>query len=122
MRQEPCVRYVKCGRIPPFWLPDARLRKSDAYSLTPFRGRYEPSSQPLARVQADRAYSCRTNHRYLRRRGIKATLPSKADQDINRRKPRRRFLSDRFGRWGSAPQIRHCTRMAARSRVASTST
>ncbi|AEV83564.1 transposase [Actinoplanes sp. SE50] len=26
------------------------------------------------------------NRRYLRRRGIKATIPSKADQDANRRK------------------------------------
>ena len=39
------------------------------------------------RVLADKAYTSRANRRYLRRRGIKATIPSKADQDGNRRKP-----------------------------------
>jgi transposase len=38
------------------------------------------------RVLADKAYTSRANRRYLRRRGIKATIPSKADQDANRRK------------------------------------
>jgi hypothetical protein len=38
------------------------------------------------RVLADMAYTSRANRRYLRRRGIKATIPSKADQDANRRK------------------------------------
>ncbi|SCL14952.1 Transposase DDE domain-containing protein [Micromonospora rhizosphaerae] len=38
------------------------------------------------RVLADKAYTSRVNRRYLRRRGIKATIPSKADQDANRRK------------------------------------
>ena len=43
------------------------------------------------RVLADKAYTSKTytskaNRRYLRRRGIKATIPSKADQDANRRK------------------------------------
>jgi transposase len=38
------------------------------------------------RVLADKAYTSRGNRRYLRRRGIKATIPSKADQDANRRK------------------------------------
>jgi transposase len=37
------------------------------------------------RVMADRAYTSRANRRYLRRRGIKATIPSKADQDAHRR-------------------------------------
>jgi transposase len=37
------------------------------------------------RVLADKAYTSRGNRRYLRRRGIKATIPSKADQDANRR-------------------------------------
>ena len=38
------------------------------------------------RVLADKAYTSRGNRRYLRRRGIKATTASKADQDANRRK------------------------------------
>jgi transposase len=44
-----------------------------------------PRTRP-DRVLADRAYTSRANRRYLRRRGIKATIPSKADQDANRRK------------------------------------
>jgi transposase len=38
------------------------------------------------RVLADKAYTSWANRRYLRRRGIKATIPSKADQDANRLK------------------------------------
>jgi transposase len=38
------------------------------------------------RVLADKAYTSKANRDYLRRRGIKATIPSKADQDANRRK------------------------------------
>jgi transposase len=37
------------------------------------------------RVLADKAYTSTANRAYLRRRGIKATIPSKADQDANRR-------------------------------------
>jgi transposase len=37
------------------------------------------------RVLADKAYTSKTNRTYLRRRGIRATIPSKADQDANRR-------------------------------------
>jgi transposase len=44
-----------------------------------------PRSRP-DRVLADKAYTSRGNRRYLRRRGIKATIPSKADQDVNRRR------------------------------------
>jgi transposase len=36
------------------------------------------------RVLADKAYTSKANRAYLRRRGIKATIPSKADQDANR--------------------------------------
>jgi transposase len=43
-----------------------------------------PRTRP-DRVLADRAYTSRANRRYLRRRGIKATIPSKADQDAHRR-------------------------------------
>jgi transposase len=44
-----------------------------------------PRTRP-DRVLADKAYTSRANRRYLRRRGIKATIPSKADQDANRRR------------------------------------
>ncbi len=44
-----------------------------------------PRTRP-GRVLADKAYSSRANRVYLRRRGIPATIPSKADQDANRRK------------------------------------
>ena len=37
------------------------------------------------RVLADKAYTSKANRSYLRRRGIKATIPSKADQDAHRR-------------------------------------
>lgn len=38
------------------------------------------------RVLADKAYGSRANRAYLRRRGIKGTIPIKADQVANRRK------------------------------------
>jgi transposase len=44
-----------------------------------------PRTRP-DRVLADKAYTSRANRRYLRRRGIKATIPSKVDQDTNRRR------------------------------------
>jgi transposase len=44
-----------------------------------------PRTRP-ARVLADKAYSARANRAYLRRRGIPATIPVKADQHANRRK------------------------------------
>ncbi|WP_416905577.1 IS5 family transposase [Micromonospora echinospora] len=44
-----------------------------------------PRTRP-DRVLADKAYTSRANRRYLRRRGIAATIPSKADQDANRRR------------------------------------
>src|ERR671920_2147103 len=44
-----------------------------------------PRTRPT-RVLADKAYSARANRVYLRRRGIPATIPVKADQQVNRRK------------------------------------
>ena len=44
-----------------------------------------PRTRP-ARVLADKAYSARANRAYLRRRGIPATIPVKADQQAHRRK------------------------------------
>ncbi|GAA1024521.1 IS5 family transposase [Acrocarpospora pleiomorpha] len=45
------------------------------------------------RVRADKAYDSRKNRAYLRRRGIKATIPVPADRARNRRK-----LGSRGGR------------------------
>ncbi|WP_100502329.1 IS5 family transposase, partial [Geodermatophilus chilensis] len=44
-----------------------------------------PRTRPT-RVLADKAYSSRANRTYLRRRGIPATIPVKADQQANRRR------------------------------------
>jgi transposase len=44
-----------------------------------------PRTRP-ERVLADEAYASHANRDYLRRRGIKATIPIKADQAANRRK------------------------------------
>jgi transposase len=44
-----------------------------------------PRTRPDA-VAADKAYSSRANRTYLRRRGIKAVIPEKADQAANRKK------------------------------------
>jgi transposase len=43
-----------------------------------------PRTRP-ERVLADKAYTSKANRAYLRRRGIKACIPSKADQDAHRR-------------------------------------
>ena len=44
-----------------------------------------PRSRPV-RVRADKAYSSRANRAYLRRRGIRATIPEPADQVRNRKR------------------------------------
>jgi transposase len=51
----------------------------------PRPGPGRPRNRP-DRVLADKAYSSRANRSYLRRRGIPATIPVKADQQANRRK------------------------------------
>jgi transposase len=50
----------------------------------PRLGGGRPRTRP-DRVLADKAYTSTANRAYLRRRGIKATIPSKTDQDANRR-------------------------------------
>ncbi|MFI7042886.1 IS5 family transposase [Microbispora rosea] len=50
----------------------------------PRLGGGRPRTRP-DRVLADKAYTSTANRAYLRRRGIKATIPSKADQDAKRR-------------------------------------
>lgn len=51
-----------------------------------------PRTRPR-RVRADKAYASRKNRAYLRRRGIRCTIPDKADQTRNRKK-----LGSRGGR------------------------
>jgi transposase len=51
----------------------------------PRLGGGRPRSRP-DRVLADKAYTSKGNRAHLRRRGVKATIPSKSDQDANRRK------------------------------------
>ncbi|MEV5754808.1 transposase, partial [Actinoallomurus sp. NPDC052308] len=51
----------------------------------PRLGGGRPRTRP-DRVLADKAYTSRANRAHLRRRGIKATIPSKADQDAARRR------------------------------------
>jgi transposase len=51
----------------------------------PRLGGGRPRTRP-DRVLADKAYTSKGNRAYLRRRGIKATIASKADQDAHRRK------------------------------------
>ena len=50
----------------------------------PGPGGGRPRTRP-DRVLADKAYTSKANRQYLRRRGIKATIPSKADQDAHRK-------------------------------------
>jgi transposase len=47
-------------------------------------GSGRPRTRP-SRVRADKAYASRKNRAYLRKRGIRCTIPEKADQARNRR-------------------------------------
>ncbi|MEV4942828.1 IS5 family transposase [Streptomyces zaomyceticus] len=51
----------------------------------PRTGQGRPRSRPL-RVRGDKAYSSRANRAYLRRRGIRCTIPEPADQVRNRKR------------------------------------
>ncbi|MGW7529269.1 hypothetical protein [Streptomyces sp. NPDC054783] len=67
-------------------------------------GRGRPRKRP-DRVRADKAYDSRRNRSYLRRRGIKATIPVPADRVRNRQKrgsPRRASSEVRPGRLQAA--------------------
>ncbi|WP_369148655.1 transposase [Streptomyces sp. R44] len=57
------------------------LKKVRAPRIGPGRPRVRPD-----RVRADKAYASRKNRAYLRRRGIRCTIPDKADQARNRQK------------------------------------
>jgi transposase len=51
----------------------------------PRLGTGRPRTRPR-RVRTDKAYASRKNRTYLRRRGIRCTIPDKADQARNRKK------------------------------------
>lgn len=51
----------------------------------PRTGPGRPRTRP-DKVRADKAYGSRANRAYLRRRGIRCTIPEKADQVRNRKK------------------------------------
>ncbi|MFB8392984.1 IS5 family transposase [Streptomyces yangpuensis] len=51
----------------------------------PRTGRGRPCVRPL-RVRGDKAYSSRANWAYLRKRGIRCTIPEPADQAANRKR------------------------------------
>jgi transposase len=68
----------QCGDSPQFVAVLAAIR-------VPRLAGGRPRTRP-DRVLADKAYTSVANRNHLRRRGIKATIPSKADQDANRRK------------------------------------
>lgn len=57
------------------------LEKVRVPRIGPGRPRIRPH-----RVRADKAYASRGNRAYLRRRGIRCTIPDKADQARNRQK------------------------------------
>ncbi|MGC9668764.1 IS5 family transposase [Planosporangium sp. 12N6] len=78
--QKPLAMVITAGRrgdSPQFIAVLAAIR-------VPRPGGGRPRTRP-DRVLADRAYTSKANRDYLRGRGIKATIPSKADQDANRR-------------------------------------
>ncbi|OOL31593.1 transposase [Rhodococcus rhodochrous] len=68
----------QCGDSPQFTVV------LDGISV-PRPGRGRPRTSP-ERVLADKAYSSAANRAYLRKRGIRATIPIKADQAVHRKR------------------------------------
>jgi len=71
--------------------------------IEPGRSRTRPD-----RVRADKAHAARKNRAYLRRRGIRCTIPDKADHARNRKK-----LGSRGGRPPKFDKIDYRARHAA---------
>ena len=91
-RQKPMSVVITAGQrgdSPQF---EAVLEKVRVPCVGPGRPRVRP-----VRVRADRAYASRKNRAYLRRRGIRCTIPDKADQTRNRKK---------LGSCGGRPSLR----------------
>jgi transposase len=79
-RQKPLAIVITAGQrgdSPQFQAVLGRIR-------VPRAGGGHPRTRP-DRVLADRAYGSRANRAYLRRRGIRCTIPDKADQVRNRK-------------------------------------
>ncbi|MFI7140719.1 IS5 family transposase [Streptomyces massasporeus] len=79
-RCRPLAFYLTAGQAgdaPAFMEVMARLRVP--------RGRGRPRTRPDM-VLADKAYSSRAIRNHLRRRGIRAVIPERADQQANRRR------------------------------------
>ncbi|MER5465811.1 transposase [Streptomyces sp. NPDC002668] len=80
-RQKPMSIVITAGQrgdSPQFEVVLGRIR-------VPRLGCGRPRVRPR-RVRADKAYASRKNRAYLRRRGIRCTIPDKADQVRNRKK------------------------------------
>ncbi|MDX6758750.1 IS5 family transposase [Streptomyces sp. F8] len=79
--QKPMSSVITAGQradSPQFEVVLGRIRVA---RLGPGRPRVRPR-----RVRADKAYASRKNRSYLRRRGIRCTIPDKADRPRNRKK------------------------------------
>ncbi|MEV6426882.1 IS5 family transposase [Nocardia sp. NPDC051463] len=72
------------GRSRGGWTTKTHLACEQGRKVLPRLGLGQPRTRP-EEVLADKAYSSRANRAYLRRRGITATIPIKADQAANRR-------------------------------------
>lgn len=94
----------QCGDSPPFEPVLERIR-------VPRQGLGRPRKRP-DKVRADKAYGSRKNRAYLRRRGIRCTIPEKKDPIRNRKK-----LGSRGGR--PPKSTRPTTASAMRSSAAS---
>ncbi|WP_433237791.1 IS5 family transposase [Streptosporangium sp. CA-135522] len=71
------VRAGRCGDSP-------RFQVVLDYIRVPWRGPGRPRTRP-DKVRADRAYGSRANRAYLRRRGIRCTIPEKHGRIANRK-------------------------------------
>ncbi|MFD9030779.1 transposase [Streptomyces sp. NPDC059567] len=80
-RQKPMSIVITAGHqgdSPPFEAVLGGIR-------VPRLGPGRPRTRPL-RMRADKVYASHSNRGYLRRRGIRCTIPDKADQALNRKK------------------------------------
>ncbi|WP_370444248.1 transposase [Streptomyces sp. Root264] len=107
-RQKPMSIVITAGQrgdSPQF---EPVLEKVRVPRIGPGRPRTRPN-----RVRADKAYASRKNRAYLRRRGIRCTIPDKADQTRNRK-------SAVLAAAGHRSSTRLTTVSATRSNAAST--
>jgi transposase len=79
-RQKPLSILVTAGQ----WGDSPQFQPVVDGIAVPRLGRGRPRTRP-DRVLADKAYGSRANRAYLRRRGIRCTIPEKADQAQHRK-------------------------------------